>query len=161
MMTKFAPLPRQLRLFCASLFFSLFAMLAAPAQAFCGFFVGKAGASLFNEASQVILTRKDNRSVISMANDYQGDLNEFALVVPVPTVLQKGQVNVGDPTLFARIDAYSSPRLAEYYDDNPCERKMLEKEAAFAAVIDDAPQLTPAAMPDLGVTVEAEYTVGE
>ena len=62
--------------------------LAAPPEvaAFCGFYVGKADASLYNEASQVVLVRNANRSVISMMNDYKGELTEFALVVPVPVV---------------------------------------------------------------------------
>ena len=41
-------------------------------QAFCGFFAGKADASLFNEASQVILVRDGKHSVISMLNDFKG-----------------------------------------------------------------------------------------
>ena len=62
------------------------ALLLVPraAHAFCGFYVGKADAKLFNEASQVILVRDGDRTVISMRNDFQGDLSEFALVVPVP-----------------------------------------------------------------------------
>lgn len=136
------------------------ALMSVQAMAFCGFYVGKADASLFNEASQVILSRKDNRTVISMANDYQGDLKEFALVVPVPTVLQKGQINIGDPKIFSRIDAYSAPRLAEYYDDNPCERIMLREMAATADMA-AAPMLRKTMRKNLGVTVEAEYTVGE
>ena len=36
---------------------ALFAMAPLQAHAFCGFYVGKADASLFNEASQVILAR--------------------------------------------------------------------------------------------------------
>ena len=70
---------------------------ASPlAQAFCGFYVGKADAALFNEASQVIMVRDGDRTVISMLNDYKGELTEFALVVPVPQVLQREQVNVGE-----------------------------------------------------------------
>ncbi len=94
----------------------LAAVASSPAAAFCGFYVGKADATLFNEASQVILVRSENRTVISMANDYRGDLTEFALVVPVPQVLEKNQIHIGDRKLFERIDAYSAPRLAEYYD---------------------------------------------
>ena len=59
-------------------------LAAAQAHAFCGFYVGKADAGLFNEASQVILVRDGERTVISMLNDYKGDPTEFALVVPVP-----------------------------------------------------------------------------
>src|SRR5712671_3215816 len=89
------------------------AVLPQPANAFCGFFVGKADSTLFNEASKVIMVRSEDKTVISMQNDFRGDLKEFAIVVPVPQVLQRGQINVGDPKIFDRIDAYSAPRLAE------------------------------------------------
>lgn len=156
-----APLSLRLRTLRGGLAAALLAMLAAPAQAFCGFFVGKADASLFNEASQVILTRKDNRTVISMANDYHGDLKAFALVIPVPQVLQKGQINVGDPTLFARIDAYSSPRLAAYYDADPCEPLMLRNRTSSAEAQKTSESPIDAQADDSGVSVEAQYTVGE
>jgi hypothetical protein len=143
---------------------SLLAALAAlPAAGFCGFYVGKADAKLFNEASQVILVRDGNRTVISMRNDFQGDLSEFALVVPVPVVLQKNQIHVGDPKTFERIDAYSAPRLAEYFDPDPCESKQALR--AMAAL--NAPMAAPLSKDEarrdkaLGVTVEARYTVGE
>lgn len=72
------------------------AAVAGVAQAFCGFYVGKADANLFNEASQVIVVRDGDKTVVSMLNDYKGELKEFAIVVPVPAVLQKGQINVGE-----------------------------------------------------------------
>jgi len=134
---------------------------ATHAQAFCGFYIGKAEAGLFNEASQVILVRDGNRTVISMLNDYKGELTEFALVVPVPEVLQRGQVNVGDRHLFERIDGFSAPRLAEYHDDDPCARRELEvlerQRAAPASMAMDSVERRRS----LGVTVEAAYTVGE
>ena len=99
------------------------ALSTAAAQAFCGFYVGKADAQLFNEASQVIVVRDGDKTVVSMLNDYQGELKEFAVVVPVPSVLQKGQINVGDKKIFDRLDAFSAPRLAEEYDGNPCQRR--------------------------------------
>lgn len=139
--------------------------LALPpitAHAFCGFYVGKADAGLFNDASQVIIVRRDNRTVISMANDYRGELTDFALVVPVPTVLERGQIRVGDRALFARIDGYSAPRLAEYFDADPC--RVARKDEALR----QAPLPASLAMDGrrtreqaLGVTVEAAYTVGE
>ena len=102
----------------------------SPAAAFCGFYVGKADATLFNEASQVILVRSENRTVISMANDYRGELTEFALVVPVPQVLEKSQIHIGERKLFERIDAFSAPRLAEYYDADPCAQKIVRNRWA-------------------------------
>lgn len=137
------------------------------AQAFCGFFAGKADANLFNEASQVILVRDGPRTVISMLNDYKGPLDEFALVVPIPQVLEKSQVHIGDKHIFDRLDGYSAPRVAEYYDPDPCpvglnyalERRkneiMMDKATPMA--IAPAPQSNQA----LGVKVEDSYTVGE
>jgi hypothetical protein len=149
-------------LFVALALLLLAAFASAPASAFCGFYVGKADAKLFNEASQVILVRDGNRTVISMRNDFQGDLSEFALVVPVPAVLQKSQIHIGDPKTFERIDAYSAPRLAEYFDPNPCdvsrrERQMGAVNAAPASMAKEQERKDKA----LGVTVEARYTVGE
>ena len=97
------------------------ALFPMSASAFCGFYAGKADASLFNEASQVVLVHDGNRTVISMLNDYSGPLSEFALIVPTPTVLTQGQVRVAEKTTFERLDAYSSPRLAEYHDGDPCQ----------------------------------------
>lgn len=141
-----------------------FAFAAPPAKAFCGFYVGKADAALFNQASQVIMVRRDNRTVISMANDYRGDLTEFALVVPVPQVLEKSQIHIGDRKLFERIDAFSAPRLAEYFDPNPCiakvARSMGAMDAALPASVEKRQERQDKTKA-LGVTVEATYTVGE
>ncbi len=143
--------------------FSIFVALASPfAAAFCGFYVGKADATLFNQASQVIMARHGNRTVISMANDYRGELTEFALVVPVPQVLEKGQIHIGERKLFERIDAFSAPRLAEYYDGDPCTQKIARSMGAMdAALPASAPMSKSRNERALGVTVEASYTVGE
>jgi hypothetical protein len=93
----------------------------APALAFCGFYVGKADTQLFNDSSQVALVRDGNRTVSTMSNDYRGPLTEFALVVPVPTVLEREQIHVGDRKLLEHLDAYSAPRLVEYFDPDPCQ----------------------------------------
>jgi hypothetical protein len=140
-------------------------VLAAPrdARAFCGFYVGKADETLVNHASQVVVAHHDDKTVISLMNDYQGEPSEFALVVPVPVVLQKGQVHIGDRELFRKIDAYSSPRLVEYFDPDPCRIMMPMSMAGnfTARELAAAPAPGPAEAKALGVTVEAEYTVGE
>ncbi len=148
---------------------ALSALLASSAQAFCGFYAGKADATLFNEASQVVLVRDGNRTVISMLNDYSGPLSEFALIVPTPTVLKQGQVRVAEKTTFERLDAYSSPRLAEYHDGDPCQfnlnwgmdvypRPLFAPSAAAGAM---RGQMLMKQDKALGVTVEAQYTLEE
>ena len=82
----------------------LASLLPGTADAFCGFFAGKADASLFNEASQVVIARDGSRTVLSMLNDYSGPLSQFALVVPTPVVLKQGDVKVAEKTTFERLD---------------------------------------------------------
>ncbi len=129
---------------------------------FCGFYVSKADSKLFNKASQVVLVRDGDRTVLTMANDFEGEPKEFAVVIPVPTFLTRDQIHVGDKTLVDHLDAYSAPRLVEYFDQNPCERREYDRMAlpmmaARAAPSSDARTLAKA----LGVTIEASYTVGE
>jgi hypothetical protein len=109
----------------------------AEAAAFCGFYVGRAGPQLYNHASQVVMVRDGDRTVLSLMNDYEGEPEQFALVIPVPVVLQQGQIHIGNRELFQRIDSYSAPRLVEYYDPSPCplpmsEMKLQNREAAAA-----------------------------
>jgi len=142
---------------------SMGAWSAPTLMAFCGFYVGKADTKLFNQASQVVLARDGDRTVLTMVNDFQGSLKEFAIVIPVPTVLKREQIHVGDKALIDHIDAYSAPRLVEYFDDDPCAPRFLAERAAAMPMAATAP---PARMADarsrsLGVTIEASYTVGE
>jgi Na+-translocating ferredoxin:NAD+ oxidoreductase RnfD subunit len=135
---------------------------AHDASAFCGFYVGKADTKLFNKASEVAIARHDNKTVITMANDFKGDVKEFALVVPVPTILEKEQIHVGDPALLKHLADYSAPRLVEYFDQNPCLRYELMERRSMDAMKSMAPAAAPRERDKvLGVTVEAQYTVGE
>ncbi|MEM9600311.1 MAG: DUF2330 domain-containing protein, partial [Pseudomonadota bacterium] len=94
--------------------------MATQASAFCGFYVAKADTDLFNQSSKVAMMRDGERTVITMANDYEGEPEEFAMVIPVPTVITRDQVHISDPALLEHLDAYTAPRLVEYFDDNPC-----------------------------------------
>jgi len=145
-------------------------LLPGRSDAFCGFYAGKADANLFNEASQVILVRDGPRTVISMLNDYSGPLSEFALVVPTPVVLTQGQVRVAEKATFERLDAFSSPRLAEYHDGDPCRMNFFWGQNLYPPA--PASPMPPAASAlrsermaardkALGVTVEAQYTLEE
>lgn len=139
------------------------ALLVAPdANAFCGFFVARADASLFNTASQVVIVHDEGKTVLTMASDYKGEPRSFALVVPVPVVLDEGMVRVTEAKAVARIDGFTAPRLAEYFDHNPCQqlsRKMrMRSEAPTSARGGGPGRAKPRS---LGVTVEAEFTAGE
>jgi hypothetical protein len=134
---------------------------ASSALAFCGFYVAKADTRLFNQASKVVLVRTDDKTVITMANDFKGDPKEFALVVPVPTVLEKGQIRVGDRALIERLDAYTAPRLVEYFDPDPCSVRRAAEAPSSLALLSARKDAAFDRARSLGVTIEAQYTVGE
>ena len=135
----------------------------SSANAFCGFYVAKADTKLFNEASKVVIARDGDRTVITMANDYQGDVKDFAMVIPVPTVLEKEQIHITENKIIDHLDAYTAPRLVEYFDGNPCQmNRYMTKSTASPMMEMSMDSVSGAASPkSLGVTIEAEYTVGE
>lgn len=137
------------------------AALAGGAAAFCGFYVAKADTKLFNRASKVVLMRDSDRTVITMANDYEGPLEEFAIVVPVPVVLEEGQINVAENAVIDHLDAYTAPRLVEYFDEDPCRRWDTYEDITVMAARAGPAEASLRRKDSFGVTVEAEYTVGE
>ena len=143
------------------MFFTGLLLWSGSASAFCGFYVGKADTKLFNKASEVAIVRHDDKTVITMANDFKGDVKEFALVVPVPTVLEKEQIHIGEAAVLKHLADYSAPRLVEYFDENPCLRYELMERKMDA--MKSMPQAAASRERDkpLGVTVEAQYQVGE
>ncbi len=133
-------------------------LMVAPAAAFCGFYVAKADSKLFNKSSKVVLTRDGNQTTITMASDYEGDPNEFAVVVPVPTFIERRQIGVVDTKTIDHLDAYTAPRLVEYSDPDPCRPIPQYRMAAMFA---GTPAHVAQAASRNGVTVQASYDVAE
>jgi MYXO-CTERM domain-containing protein len=164
MLTRLA-VPRTLGLtlaLCAGV--AALTSLSSPreAEAFCGFYVAGADAQLYNNATMVVLMRDGTRTVLSMANNYQGPPQDFAMVVPVPVVLQESDVKVLPAEIFDRVDKLAAPRLVEYWEQDPCSPY---------PYYDDMPVESSMAMEDeglrgppprdFGVTIEAQFEVGE
>jgi len=131
------------------------------AYSFCGFYVAKADTKLYNKASQVVLVRDEDKTVITMSNDFKGDPKEFAIVIPVPTFIEKEQIHIGDKKIIDHLDAYSSPRLVEYFDGNPCAPLPMSGVRRNGFSFKSADKMAVEESEELGVIVEAEYTIGE
>src|SRR5258705_6015230 len=142
-------------------FLSIVTASAPTLLGFCGFYVAKADTKLFNKASQVVLVRDGDRTVMTMANDFKGELKEFAVVIPVPTFLKREQIHVGEKALVDHLDAYSAPRLVEYFDSNPCELRRGYERSPAAPMMGPASPGARKAAKSLGVTIEAQYNIAE
>lgn len=138
------------------------AQLAAtsPAVAFCGFYVAQADAKLFNKSSRVVLAWNDGKAAITMASDYEGDPKEFAVVIPVPTFIERRQIGIVEPALIDHLDRFTAPRLVEYHDPDPCQR-IYPMATAAASAAPMAKQEPGSLSTRRKVVVEASYEVGE
>ncbi len=142
------------------------ATLAAPldAAAFCGFYVSGGDSELFNDATQVVLMREGTKTVLSMQNNYQGPVKDFAMVVPVPEVLMEANVKTLPVELFTKVDQLTAPRLVEYWEQDPCAQDGRWEDDFFGS-----PTSQDAAggggnnanNEEPEVVVEAQFTVGE
>src|SRR5262249_33370525 len=125
--------------------------------------VGAASTQLYNHSTKMIVARADNTSTITMTADYRGDPKEFAVVIAVPTVLRREEIKIADGKLIDRLDKASAPKLVESFDPDPCPSAKVngrDTQSARAArgALAPAASRAPGA---LGVTVEAQYVVGE
>jgi hypothetical protein len=76
-------------------------------------------------------------------------------------VLKESQIHVGERALIEHLDAYTAPRLVEYFDGDPCMRYLAKMQALGSADAAAPAQERERRANALGVTIEAQYTVGE
>ncbi|MBC7973737.1 MAG: DUF2330 domain-containing protein [Myxococcales bacterium] len=138
---------------------------AGTASAFCGFYVSGSGEKMFNDATNVVLMRDGTRTVLSMQNDYKGPLDDFAMVIPVPVVLREQDVKTLAKAVFDHTDALGSPRLVEYWEQDPCPVPAMREERSMGRAA-GAPMASSAAdgmalAKKATVKIEAQFDVAE
>lgn len=101
---------------------------AAPAQAFPGFFAGSGGTARVNNASQVVLLRKGEHTVVTVWADYEGPMDRFAVVLPVPADVRLADVKALKRDAVDHLDEISAPRFHEFWEMDPCEPGEAEQE---------------------------------
>lgn len=131
--------------------FHMLFLLPSVAHAFCGTYVGPAGSELGNGVSQVVVARSGTQTTLTLSADVIGDVSTFGMVIPVPEVLEEGQVSLADPAWFDALNAYSTPRIVSY----TCDQLYADySSSADSGAVDEGD-------PAEGVEVEAAYSVGE
>ncbi|MFO0558073.1 MAG: DUF2330 domain-containing protein [Polyangiales bacterium] len=149
--------------------FSLLALSGAlapttDAEAFCGFYVAGSNARLLNRATMVALMRDGQRTVLSMQNAYEGPVEDFAMVVPVPIVLERANVRTLPRAVFERLEELTAPRLVEYWEQDPCAQDSIGLGALGTlgrGAGGGSGQGYGSGAGALGVRIEAQFEVGE
>ena len=121
-----------------------------------------ASAQLYNRTSKMVVARADNATTITMTADYRGDPQEFAVVIAVPTVLAREQIKIANGTLIETLDRWTAPKLTESFDPDPCPSiTRTSRSNAIGAPVAPSAVGAPRPQAPLGVTVEAQFLVGE
>jgi hypothetical protein len=139
-------------------------LLGVPstAGAFCGFYVAGSDQQLIADATQVVLMRKGTRTVLSMQNNYKGPPEAFAMVIPVPVVLKEPDVKTLPTQVFTNVERMGAPRLVEYWEQDPCQPEVYPTAMAPGAAMPRKGAVEKSKKAeDLGVTIEAQFNVGE
>jgi hypothetical protein len=150
--------------------FALALAASGPAHAFCGAYASSAGTDIYNSVSEVAIVRQNGRTTLTVANDVEGAAGAgFAMLVPVPEILDEDDVNVLAHDTFANLDGYTRPRMVSYTCDDfepswedPCAREPLfPRMTAEASYSMDAGAMDSGMAEAPDVDVEAEFVVGE
>jgi hypothetical protein len=123
---------------------------ASPALALPGFIAGKGDAPRVSNSTQVVLLEKGDYTVVTVWADYEGPLDHFAVVLPVPADVELGEVKTLKRDAVDHLDEISAPRFHEFWEKDPCEPGETEQEwERDLSVKGSAANFLGAGMPDV------------
>lgn len=128
----------------------IFLLLASPTFA-CPTIATGTTSPLDFDVAQVAIVREGQRTTFSVSINPFGNKQDFALVLPVPEVLEQSEVQTLEASIFPTLDGYTAPR---HVSDAGCPRSVDSDADADTDSDSDADT-------DSAVDVEASYLVGD
>lgn len=89
--------------------------------AFPGFIAGKGSEKAVVHSTHAVLMQRGDRSVITVMSDYEGPLEDFAVVLVVPSDVSDDRVATLKRDYVDRVDKLTAPRFHDFYEPDPCE----------------------------------------
>lgn len=124
--------------------------LTSPAEALPGFIAGKGSAPRVSNSTHVVLLEKGDHTVVTVWADYEGPLDHFAVVLPVPQDVSLAGVKTLKRDAVDHLDEISAPRFHEFWEKDPCEPGEADQEwERDLRVKDSAANFLGAGMPDV------------
>lgn len=115
-------------LFGAVLTLGALCLHAGPADALPGVIAGKGDVARVSNSSQVVLMKKGDQTVVTLWADYEGPLDRFALVLPVPSDVVLEEVKSIKRDAVDHLDEITAPRFHEFWEMDACEPGEAEQE---------------------------------
>lgn len=103
-------------------FLLVFGLILAPGavQAFPGFIAGKGGEKAVVHSTHAVVMKRDDRTAVTVMADYEGPLEDFAVVMLVPGDVTDERVATLKRDYVDRLDKLSAPRFHDFYEPDPC-----------------------------------------
>lgn len=97
------------------------ALTPLTAAAFPGFIAGKGGEKAVVHSTHAVIMERGDRSVVTVMADYEGPIEDFALVMVVPEDVTAERVATLKRDFVDRVDKLTAPRFHDFYEPDPCE----------------------------------------
>lgn len=91
------------------------------ASAFPGFIAGKGGEQAVVHSTHAVIMERGDRSVVTVMADYEGPIEDFAVVMVVPGDVSADRVATLKRDYVDRVDKLTAPRFHDFYEADPCE----------------------------------------
>jgi hypothetical protein len=146
-------------------------LLCSNVWGFPGVLVGKGnGARVVHTVHEAVML-KGNVSVVTIMIDYDGPLDPFALLMPVPTDVTPVHVQAVKREFMARLEQLSAPRYHAFYEMDPCQEGEVEQDWDVRYQAADSGFLAPPFMPppernwtvpnEIGIATKPVFKGGE
>ena len=121
----------------------------SPAFGLPGFIAGNGDTPRVSNATQVVLLEKGDHTVVTVWADYEGQMDHFAIVLPVPADVKLADVKTLKRDSVDHLDEITAPRFHEFWEKDPCEPGDAQQEwERDLRVKESADNFLGAGMPD-------------
>ena len=96
-------------------------LTAQLSLAFPGFIAGKGGEKAAVHSTHAVIMTRDGRSAVTVMSDYEGPIEDFAMVLMVPGDVTNERVATLKRDYVDRVDKLTAPRFHDFYEPDPCE----------------------------------------
>lgn len=102
-------------------------LISNAAFAFVGLYATRDGSEVTSSNSKVVIAHKNKKTILTLTSDFDTSATEFALIIPVPSTIKTANVRSVDYELIHKLEIYTSPRLIEYIDYDPCNTDSMKR----------------------------------
>jgi len=138
---------RALPVLLALVAFAITLSSASTTWAFPGVAVSVTGTRPTISTTELVVMQHADVSIVTLAVDYRGPFERFALLLPVPRDVVRGRLRTVKHEFIARLQQMTAPRVFEFWEQDPCVPGAPEQAWQEKVPVKNRGFLTPEVMP--------------